>query len=752
MGKKKSIKISVAVPLMIVAVFFSVLTSIIAYRYATKALNEDAKNRAEVLAYAVQHIAEVSGPSSELHRIVQVLGTENNVHLIRVFFKNSGKIIASNIHSDWNSNVYEGNAESYDEYKFLKLKASQTIDAYENTPGNHIFVYASPFFILEEGQSDLSRAIVVVELDIRSLLAKLSEQILTISVISFIGIAVMFGVVWLLLNLYLYRPIRNLVDAIEARKSGNQFIVTDDLREDELGILAKAFRDLITLEESFRQSLVRSQQELQIIFDNVPVRIWYKDDKNKIIRLNKSAADSMSLCVEDAEGKNTDELFPAMAQKYLIDDLEVIESGKSKLNIIEEYTPLDGDRGWVKTDKVPYYFIENQQRGVLVVSQDITELKKIELKHIESEQRFSLAAEATQDGIWDWPNMEEDGQYWSSQWKSLVGFGEFEIEASASGFFRMIHPDDINLTKTTIEKHAKSGTPFNIENRLRTKSGAYRWFQVRGKVINTPNEGQKRATGSITDIQTRKDTDKRLMHYMKELERSNKDLDEFAYVASHDLKAPLRGVDQLASWIEEDIAEKKYDELDQNLTLMRSRVTRMEKLLADLLAYSRIGRTEITIIQIDTSDRSREIFDLTAAPKSFQLVIGSGMPVFNTYASAFDQVLRNLINNAVKHRAKDNGTIWIDCDSSHSDYYSFSVKDNGEGISEEHHKLIFKMFKSLKPRDEVEGSGMGLALVKKIVNFYGGDVLVASSIGKGAQFTFTWPKHISRSPKVKLYE
>lgn len=229
----------------------------------------------------------------------------------------------------------------------------------------------------------------------------------------------------------------------------------------------------------------------------------------------------------------------------------------------------------------------------------------------------------------------------------------------------------------------------------------------------------------------------------KDLARSNKDLDDFAYIASHDLKAPLRGIDQLANWVAEDIAEGNFDEVPENIRLMRTRVQRLESLLNDLLAYSRANRQEYKLTQINCNQLVEDLFALISPPKGFQLHIKGPLPNFSTVNVPFEQVLRNLLNNAVKHHDKPNGNIIVSYEDE-ARYYKFFIEDDGPGISHNNHMDIFIMFKTLKPRDEVEGSGMGLAIIKKIVEFYGGKVSVESEIAKGSIFSFTWPKDIEK--------
>lgn len=227
----------------------------------------------------------------------------------------------------------------------------------------------------------------------------------------------------------------------------------------------------------------------------------------------------------------------------------------------------------------------------------------------------------------------------------------------------------------------------------------------------------------------------------KDLARSNKDLDDFAYVASHDLKAPLRGIDQLASWVAEDLEEGNLDDVPENLRLMRTRVQRLESLLSDLLAYSRANRQTYIPAQINCNELIKDTFLLISPPENFTLTVIDELPVFSTVGAPFELVIRNLLSNAIKHHHKVDGHIQVSCNESDT-YYTFAIKDDGPGIKSNYHQDIFKMFKTLKPRDETEGSGMGLALIKKIVEYYHGRVYVESAVGQGSTFYFTWPKNI----------
>lgn len=222
------------------------------------------------------------------------------------------------------------------------------------------------------------------------------------------------------------------------------------------------------------------------------------------------------------------------------------------------------------------------------------------------------------------------------------------------------------------------------------------------------------------------------------LSNSNEELESFAYIASHDLKSPLRAINNISQWLEEDL-DNINDTSKDHLKLLRSRIKRMENFLDDLLSYSRAGRNieNTEIISADTL--ANDVVQLLNVPKGFEIVSSHNLKDINIPRMPLEQVFHNLISNALKHHNKEEDVITIE-GRDIGEFYEFSISDGGAGIPEEFHKKIFDMFKTLRPRDEVEGSGIGLALVKKILTNFGGDIRLKSEVNKGTTFTFTWPK------------
>ena len=221
------------------------------------------------------------------------------------------------------------------------------------------------------------------------------------------------------------------------------------------------------------------------------------------------------------------------------------------------------------------------------------------------------------------------------------------------------------------------------------------------------------------------------------LELTNRELDAFAYAASHDLRAPLRGIANLAQWIEEDLSGTLSEDSQQMLQLMRGRMHRMEALIDGILQYSRAGRTHEPPSDVDVSRLVSDVVDLLA-PDHGDVVIAPDLPVICTEKLPLQQVFQNLIGNALKHGGTD---VVVEVSARDAgDFWEFLVADNGPGIAAEFHERIWSIFQTLHPRDEVEGTGIGLSLVKKLAEAQGGRVGIESSPGQGATFSVWWPK------------
>ncbi len=223
-----------------------------------------------------------------------------------------------------------------------------------------------------------------------------------------------------------------------------------------------------------------------------------------------------------------------------------------------------------------------------------------------------------------------------------------------------------------------------------------------------------------------------------DLERQNNELDQFAYVVSHDLKAPLRGLYNLFAWMEEDLGTELSEPVKKYHEMMKDRIHRLESLITGLLEYARIGRGEKKFEKVSVDTLLKGVIEMVV-PENFKVTIKDKMPVITTEKIRLEQVFSNLLSNAVKFHNGNKGNIIIGYKDL-GKYCEFSVTDNGIGIAPEYHDKVFTIFQTLRKKDEKESTGIGLAIVKKNIDEQKGTIKIVSENGKGASFIFTWPK------------
>jgi len=258
------------------------------------------------------------------------------------------------------------------------------------------------------------------------------------------------------------------------------------------------------------------------------------------------------------------------------------------------------------------------------------------------------------------------------------------------------------------------------------------------------------------DITERKQAEEEQGKLIRELKSTNEkvksinqELKDFAYVVSHDLKAPLRGIKTLADWLSADYGDKLDAEGKEQMDLLLARVGRMHCLIDGVLEYSRVGRVKEKQIQVDLNELVSNVIDMVAPLQNIAITIESELPVVECERTRIMQVFENLLSNAVKYMDKPEGRVGISCVEENG-FWKFCVADNGPGIEERHFDRIFRIFQTLSPRDEFESTGIGLTVIKKIVTLYGGKVWVKSKVGEGSKFFFTLPKQKEGVKYAKL--
>jgi len=241
----------------------------------------------------------------------------------------------------------------------------------------------------------------------------------------------------------------------------------------------------------------------------------------------------------------------------------------------------------------------------------------------------------------------------------------------------------------------------------------------------------------IEDITNQRLLEKQKEKLLKELESSNTSLQEYAHVVSHDLKSPLRSISALVSWLQEDYNDVLDEDGQQNLRMMQEKVSSMDKLIHGILEYSTANNSKLENKEVDLNKVIKAIKESIFIPDHVELKVPQPLPKIICDKTKIHQLFQNIIGNAVSHIDKKNGLVNVIC-TEKENHWQFTIEDNGVGIDEKYHKKIFEIFQSIG--NNVGSTGIGLSIVKKIVDRYGGEVWLDSELGKGTEFHFTLKK------------
>lgn len=267
------------------------------------------------------------------------------------------------------------------------------------------------------------------------------------------------------------------------------------------------------------------------------------------------------------------------------------------------------------------------------------------------------------------------------------------------------------------------------------KDGSTWWGSINASPL-VDEEGKIIGTlAAVMNVTAQFEVEQEREKLVKELAEKNKDLDDFAYIISHDLKAPLRSIKTLSEWIYEDYADVLGEEGQEQMSLLQKRVVRMHQFIESLLELSRLGRTAVPKEVFDLNESVEQIIDSFQPLENFVIKITSKLPTIVGEKARIEQVFQNLISNGMKYNDKPEGIIEISHEED-KDYYTFKVADNGKGIDKKYFEKIFQIFQTLEVRDSYESTGVGLTIVKKNVESHDGKVTLTSEVGKGTTFIF----------------
>ena len=528
-------------------------------------------------------------------------------------------------------------------------------------------------------------------------------------------------------------------------------------RTEQLATAQDRYQALLKTERQAHRQAAASKAEAQLYANavhnmQVGLYIWCLEavDRASSLRLiaaNPAASESSGVMAEDILGKTILEAFPAITDTDIAHTYaEVVRTGQ---NAELGEVLYEDDRVEKSIFSVKAFPLPDQCVGVAF--ENITQRKQEDDIRHDQDKQLRIIFDQAAVGM---ARLDPDG-YWIQVNQKLCDMLGYTMPALLTQTFAAVtHPDDAALEVTSDQRLISGELPqISFEKRCLTQSGEVVWTYVTASTVHDAQGNLLYFIVTVQDITERKQANlalqsktedlmrlnRMLTNALEALEQRNQELDQFAYVTSHDLKAPLRAIANLATWIEEDLGDRLPNENREQFELLKNRVHRMEGLINGLLEYSRIGRTRQPTEIVDVGVLMTEITDSLSPLGEFTVETAPEMPVFRTKRVLLSQVLSNLVNNAIKHHDRSDGRVQVSARDL-GDFYEFTVADDGPGIDPAYHRKVFTIFQTLRPRDDLESTGIGLSLVKKTVAAEGGRIMLQSEAGQGAIFRFTWPK------------
>lgn len=490
----------------------------------------------------------------------------------------------------------------------------------------------------------------------------------------------------------------------------------------------------------------RSQEDrYHTILNSVMEGFQILDHEFRYVYLNPSAIQQSRYPEDKLIGHSMMELYPGIEQTELFQIMKECMEKQSMRYVENEFTYPDGSIGWFELR------IQPSSDGLLILSVDITERKRAEEHKLKVEARYKALIENSSEGI---TLMNKDFQviYRSPANSKITGWTEKDLEGKHS--LEDVYADDREhlqlAVKNAVEQPAAKPVPFQF--RVRHKQGHYIWLE--GIMTNMLSDTSVEAIVlNFRDITERKRAEEKINEMNNELEHKviertaqfeavNKELEAFSYSVSHDLRAPLRAIDGYANMIEEDYESVLDDEGRRLLGNIQQNAKKMSALIDDLLAFSRLGKKVIQKKQLDMNELLEGVLMDLSKAQEHRAIISTDelLPAFGDY-SLIHQVLINLVSNAVKYSSKKEKPQVHISSRKEDNCVVYTVRDNGVGFDMKYAHKLFGVFQRLHTMDEFEGTGVGLAIVQRIVTRHGGHVTADSTPDEGSVFSFSLPVH-----------
>jgi len=488
--------------------------------------------------------------------------------------------------------------------------------------------------------------------------------------------------------------------------------------------------------------LSKSEKEYRTVVNSVPEIIFKTDVFGTFTFLNNSWEKIIGIPILEALDNKVYNYLDKYDKEFVKNFFSKIETFKEGDVLQREFKARTYDNSiiYIEVISTPIFNEKNKISGISGTITDITKSRQALAKI----QELTKAMESAADGF---AIIDLNGkyEYMNDSYSNQLGYTKSELK---NKYWRDLYTDhtkimyDKEIKKAILEKGYWIG-----ESNGKRKDGK---IVSQDLTITLLDNGK--LVCNCKDNSARKEQENKLLKYSRNLERTNKELDQFAYIVSHDLKAPLRAINNLSTWIGEDLEGIIEGDVKAQFQLLRGRVHRMEGLIQGILEYSRAGRIVNKVEKVNINHLLNEIKDSLGLTGNSILELQPNFPIICSEKILLQQIFSNLISNSYKYNDKEKKLVKVSFEKQKNNKYLFTVEDNGIGIEEEYLDKIFVIFQTLHARDKVESTGVGLAIVKKIIQDKNEDITVESELNKGTKISFTWEesKAISVSKKEKI--
>lgn len=491
----------------------------------------------------------------------------------------------------------------------------------------------------------------------------------------------------------------------------------------------------LTVRKQAEETLRESEIRFRSLADNIPQLAWMADATGSLYWYNQRWYDYTGTTFEQMKGWGWQSVHDPNELPRVVERFKAAVAAGEPWEDIFPLRRHDGEMRWHLSRALPVRDENGQIIRWFGTNTDITERRTVEQALRESEERFRTLTEATPQFVW---TCRSDGwcDYLSRQWVEYTGI-PFE-EQQGMRWTESLHPDDAERAAALWQAAVRGEATYDLEYRIRRYDGTYRWFKTRGLPLQDAAGRVVKWLGTSTDIDDQKQAE-------EALRRSNEDLQQFAYVASHDLQEPLRMISSYTQLLARRYQGKLDDKANEYINFAVDGAKRMQTLVQDLLRYSRAGTEAYHFQRMDLNEiLARVLKDLQARiAETGAAVTHDPLPTLSVDEVKVGQVFQNLVGNAMKfRRAEEAPRIHIGAERRGRDWL-FSVRDNGTGFEPEYAEKIFIIFQRLHHVGKFEGTGIGLAIVKRIIEGHGGRIWAESQPGTGSTFRFTLPVYRS---------